>query len=41
MKTFLRYHEGQNRLFCDDEIFGFRNWLIEVWMSADPGRVII
>ena len=32
---------GQNHLFCDDKISGFRSWLIEVWMSADTGRVSI
>ena len=32
-------HEGLNHLFCDDKISGCRNWLIEVWMSADTGRV--
>ena len=25
-------------LFCDDNISGFRNCLIEVWMSAGTGR---
>ena len=34
-------HEGQNHLFCNDKSSGFRNWLIEVWMSADNGRVSI
>ena len=34
-------HEGQNHLLCDDKISGFRNWLIEAWMSADTGRVKI
>ena len=34
-------HEGQNHLFCDNKISGFRNWLIEVWISADTGRVKI
>ena len=34
-------HEGQNHLFCNDKISGFRNWFIEVWMSADTGRVTI
>ena len=34
-------HEGPNHLFCDDKISGFRNWLIEIWMSADIGRVKI
>ena len=33
-------HGGQNHLFCDD-ISGFRNWLIEVWISADTGKVKI
>ena len=28
-------HEGQNNLFCDEKVSGFRNWLIEVCMSAD------
>ena len=36
-----RLHEGQNHLFCDDKISGFRNWFIEVCMSADTGRVTI
>ena len=31
--------EGQNHLFCDNKISGFR--LIEIWMSADTGRVKI
>ena len=34
-------HEGQNHLLCDDKISGFRNWLIELWMSADTSRVKI
>ena len=34
-------HEVQNHLFCDDKISSFRNWLIEVWMSADSGRIKI
>ena len=34
-------HEGQNHLFCNDKISGFRNWFIEVWISADTGRVTI
>ena len=34
-------HEGQNHLFCDDKTSGFRNWLVEVWMSADTGKVNI
>ena len=32
-----RLHDGQNHLFCDVKISGFKNWFIEVWMSA--GRV--
>ena len=36
-----RLHEGQNHLFCDDKISGFRNWFIEVCMSIDNGRVTI
>ena len=32
-------HEEQNHLLRDDKIPGFRNWLIEAWMSADTGRV--
>ena len=36
-----RLHEGQNHLFCDDKISGFRNWFIEVCMSAYTGRVTI
>ena len=36
-----RLQERQNHLFCDDKISGFRNWFIEVWMSADTGRVTI
>ena len=34
-------HEGQIHLFCDDNISGFRNCLIEVWMSAGTGRLKI
>ena len=34
-----RVHDGQNHLFCDDKISGFKNWFIEVWMSAEAGRV--
>ena len=34
-------HEGQDHLFCDDKISGLKNWLVEVWMSADTGRVKI
>ena len=36
-----RLHEGQNYLFCDDKISGFRNWFIEVCMSVDTSRVTI
>ena len=36
-----RFHEGQNHLFCDDKISGFRNWFIEVCMSDDTGRATI
>ena len=36
-----RLREGQNHLFCDYTISDFRNWFIEVWMSADAGRVTI
>ena len=36
-----RLHKEQNKLLCDDKISGFRNWFIEVWMSADTGRVTI
>ena len=36
-----RLHEEQKHLFCDDKIFGFRNWVMEVWMSTDTGRVTI
>ena len=36
-----RLHEGQNHLFCDDKIPGFRDWFIEVWMSTDIGGVTI
>ena len=36
-----RLHEGQNHLFCDDKISGFRNWFIEVCMSVDTGSVTI
>ena len=34
-------HEGQNHLFCDDKISGFRKWFIEVCMTVDTGRVPI
>ena len=36
-----RVHDGQNHLFCDVKISGFKNWFIEVWMSVETGRVII
>ena len=36
-----RLHEGQNHLFCDNKISGFRDWFIEVWMSADTGWATI
>ena len=36
-----RLAEGQNHLFCDDKISGFRNWFIEVCMSVDTVRVTI
>ena len=36
-----RLHEGQNHLYFDDLIFGFRNWCIEVWISADTCWVTI
>ena len=36
-----RLHEGQNHLFCNDKIPHFRNWFMEVWKSADTGRVAI
>ena len=36
-----RLHEGQNHLFCDDKISGFRDWFIEVWMSTDTGWATI
>ena len=32
-------HEGENHLFYHDKISGLRNWLTEVWMSADTGWV--
>ena len=31
-------HEGQNHLYCDDEISGLSNWLREVFMSVDTVR---
>ena len=36
-----RLHEGQNHLFCDDKISGFRNWFKQVCMSVDTSRVTI
>ena len=36
-----RLRDGQNHLFCNVKISGFTNWFIEVWMSADTGRVTI
>ena len=36
-----RLHDGQNHLFCDVKISGFKNWFIEVSMSAETGRVTI
>ena len=36
-----RLHDGQNDLFCDVKISGFKNWFIDIWMSAETGRVII
>ena len=36
-----RQDQGKNHLVCNDKISGFRNWSIEVWMSADTGRVTI
>ena len=37
----IRLHEGQNHLFCNDKISGFRNWFIDVCMSVDTGKVTI
>ena len=34
-------HDGQNHLFCDVKMSGFKNWFIEVWMFAETGRVTI
>ena len=34
-----RLHDGQNHLFCDFKISGFKNWFIDVCMSAESGRV--
>ena len=39
MNTERRLQEGQNHLFCNDKISGFRDWFIEVWMSTDTGGV--
>ena len=36
-----RLYDGQNHLFCDVKISSFKNWFIEVWMSAETGRVAI
>ena len=36
-----RQDQGKNHLVCNDKISGFRNWSIDVWMSADTGRVTI
>ena len=36
-----RQDQGKNHLVCNDKISGFRNWSIEVWMSADTGQVTI
>ena len=36
-----RLHDEQNHLLCDVTISGFKNWFIEVWMSAETGRVTI
>ena len=33
-----RLRDGQNHLFLDVKISGFKNWFIEVWMSAETGR---
>ena len=32
---------GKTILFLDVKISGFKNWFIEVWMSAETGRVTI
>ena len=34
-------HERQNHLFCHELISGFRNELLEGWMSVGTGRVPI
>ena len=34
-------HEGQNYLFYNDKFSCLINWLTEVWMSADTGRISI
>ena len=36
-----RLHDEQNHLFCDIKISDFKNWFIDVWMSAETGRIII
>ena len=36
-----RLHYGQNHSFCDINTSSFKNWFIEVWMSAETGRVAI
>ena len=36
-----RLHDGQNHLFCDVKSSSFKNWFMEVWMSAETGRVAI
>ena len=36
-----RLHDGQNHLFCDVKMSGFKNWYIEVWMFAETGRVAV
>ena len=36
-----RLHDGQNHLLCDVKVSSFKNWFIEVWMSAETGRVAI
>ena len=33
--------EGPSHLLCADKISGFRIWLIEIWTSANIGRVSI
>ena len=36
-----RLHDGQNHLFYDVKISSFKKWFVEVWMSAETGRVTI